>query len=160
MCYCHRRCCVREWENTINSYCESNEKSLSKQVWKLTGKIPLFNYIDVSNKIASHKCFVTDSALPGICNNQIPVRQLEQVVGFFPRENSCLFFYSTSLALHPDRSPPLACSALDGVCFPKPSACIWQLGRRGWTIGEAILSRATARVRVPEQNCWVWTLPD
>lgn len=64
---------------------ESNEKSLSKQVWKHTGgkKIPLFIYMDSPNKITSHKYFVTDIALPGIYNNRILVRQLSQLWIFF-----------------------------------------------------------------------------
>lgn len=37
--YCHGRC-VREWENLINSFFESDENSLSKQAWKHTGKNP------------------------------------------------------------------------------------------------------------------------
>lgn len=56
------------------------------------GKIPLFIYIDIPNKIASHRCFVTDTALPGICNNQILVRQLSKLcfVSFFSKGQQLL----------------------------------------------------------------------
>lgn len=67
-------------------------------------KILLFIYIDISNKIASHKCFATDTALPSICNNHILVRQSSKVFFcfffFFPREDNYLFFFFHKAWLH------------------------------------------------------------
>lgn len=119
-------------------------------------KILLFIYIDISNKIASHKCFATDTALPSICNNHILVRQSSKVFFFFQEKTiTCsffFFFFPQSLATHPHRCPlPWHGHAAELPVSP--------VGPWGWPLGEAIPSHMAAPACVPGQSCWAWTLP-
>lgn len=62
------------------------------------GKLLLVTCIDIPNKIASHTCFVTDTAFPWMCNNQNPVREISKVFflffSFFPKRKQLLVLLS------------------------------------------------------------------
>lgn len=104
------------------------------------GKIPLFIYIDIPNKIASHSCFVTDTALPGICNNQILVRQLSKLCFV------CCFFFFQGKTVACSFVPPAWLCIPPLACSPKPSA------RRSWASEAGPSVKPSWAARLPESR--------
>lgn len=103
------------------------------------GKLLLVTCIDIPNKIASHTCFVTDTAFPWMCNNQNPVREISKVFLL------SFFFFSQEKTIACSFIPPAQPCIPTLVCCMH---CLWAPAGcevRQWVLGHC---------------CQTWPLPD